>query len=97
METKRDFIETLLRNGVKVVSVVSSPDYNGGRQNKVVFADIDPYTDLDNFEYLEYSGDVTDVVRKRNEIFLDHYEPRYEEAYDVEVTLQKLVLEKLMD
>lgn len=95
---KKNFIEVMLDCEITRVSVVSCPDYNGGRYHKVIFdKEIDPYNgDLGNLEYLEYEGDVTDVVRKRNkEFFLDHCEPRYGEAYDTIWTLEELILNEL--
>lgn len=90
---KKDFMELLLCAAIQSVTIVSVPDYNGGRQMTVLFNEDE--VELGDFEYVEFSGDATEVLRNRSKVFTEHFEPFHEPSYDVEYTLQELVCEAL--
>lgn len=92
---KADFREFLLANNVVTVTVTSFADGNGGRQNCVSFnkTEEEAYENLRDFAYVEWHGTATDVVRRRKMVFEDHFEPFHEEAYDIDLTLEELILE----
>jgi hypothetical protein len=95
METKKEFREFLLANKVKTITVLSYPDWNGGRQCGVLFnkTEEEVYDDLPDFTYVEWWGDATEVLRHRKMKFFDHFEPFHEGAYDIEKTLEEMILE----
>lgn len=88
---KKEFMEKLLSGGVTSVAIISYPDYNGGRECGVTFNTTLEDIKLDDFEYIEYFGDATEVVRDRFKVFTDHFEPRYESPIDIDHELWQLV------
>ena len=90
--TKQQFIEVILSNNINYATVVSFPDYNGGRTHGITFS---PDFELGDFEYIEWEGDATQLVKDRNLIFEDHIEPFHEEPQDYPVALFELVINNL--
>ena len=86
---KNEFISMLLSAAIAQVTIISIPDYNGGRELCVLFNKDE--VELGDFEYIEFEGDATDVVRHRSMVFSEHFEPFHEQAYDVDYTLEELV------
>ena len=93
---KKKFRELLLAKEIKSVIILSYPDWNGGRQCGIMFNTSleEVRDDLSDYEYIEWWGDATEVLRHRKMVFYDHFEPFHEEAYDVERTLEELILER---
>lgn len=91
--TKKDFISTLLGAAIAQVTIISTPDYKGGRELCVLFNEDE--VELGDFEYIEFEGDATEVVRRRSMVFSEHYEPFHFDPYDVEYTLEELVCRAL--
>lgn len=56
---KKEFMDLLLCAAIQSVTIVSVPDYNGGRQMAVFFNEDE--VKLGDFEYIEFSGDATEV------------------------------------
>lgn len=90
--TKNDFRDYLLYSGIRRVQVISHPDYNGGNTLFCLFnEECDDYERAD-FEYIEYDGDASEVVRDRGLVFYEHFEPFHEEPRDVPYKLWELVM-----
>ena len=90
--TKKGFRESLLNSGIRSVVVVSIADWRGGRQNKAIL-DVEAtevLTHLDAYDYIEFVGDTTDVVSRRNRKFWD-----FTDGVEIPRTLQNLVEEAL--
>ena len=90
--TKESFREALLNNGVRNVVVISIADWRGGRQNKAVLnvEPVEVVVGLDAYDYIEFSGDATDVVSRRNKKFWD-----FTDGVEIPRSLQSLVEEAL--
>lgn len=74
-----------------MVVVISYPDYCGGRQHTAaVYPDVDSVV-LGDFECVEAQYDNVDKALKSGDVFINHYEPLNEEAYDVEITIEELI------
>lgn len=93
---KAEFRELLLARRVKTVTVLSNPDYCGGCRHSILFnlSREEAYDNLSDYTYVEWWGDTTEILRHRNMVFSDHFEPFHEEAYDFERTLEELILER---
>lgn len=74
------------------VIIVSVPDYRGGRHLWTCF---NQPGELEEFEYVEYDQPIEKVIEDLNQTFSEHHEPFHEEAYDVEYTLEELILDAL--
>lgn len=92
--TKNQFMEVILSNGVNYVAVVSFPDYKGGRIHAVTFSSD---FELGDFEYIEWEGDATQLLKDRNMVFEDHVEVFHEEPQDYPIALWEMVIIKLMN
>lgn len=90
--TKNQFREFILNSNINSVIIISYPDYNGGRQLQVYINKDEYDIELKDFEYIEYEGkDKNQIVKDRNHKFFEHFEPQYEQAYDIEHSLQELL------
>lgn len=92
MATKSQLRDAMLDAGITTVVVISYPDWNGGREHDVKFNTQSEKIKREAFEYIEFEGDVTKALRHRNDIFVDHFEPRYETPVDIEMLLEDLIL-----
>lgn len=102
---KKEIIEALLDNRIVSVQVLRVPDWNGGCRAKcVLLKEGDPeygYGEhdrkLEDFTYVEFSGDTSKTVAHLSDKFWEHYEPRYEVARDYYPTLRELITSALVD
>jgi hypothetical protein len=85
--TKNELRELLLSNGVTYLYIVSVPDWNGGR---TIEFDLNQPV-LDDFEYIEWEGDASAILRDRNKEFWNEQYPRYEEPRKWKVTIGELM------
>lgn len=101
--TKQELINELLDKKVVRVQVLSIPDWNGGCDPKcfILGSGERPFgygkdeVNPNDFEYIEFNGDVTHAIRHLNATFNGHKEPCYEDSYDYMVTLKELIEEQL--
>lgn len=102
--TKKEIIEALLAYKIVAVQVLSVPDWNGGCEPKcVLLKEGDPeygYGEhdrkLEDFTYVEFSGDVSKAVSHLGDKFWGHWEPQYDESYDCYYTLRALITSALV-
>lgn len=98
--TKSEVRELILsdkRFGGKKFVVISYPDYNGGRTVGMSLMDMDedPCETLGDFQYLEWEGDATDLLRNLKKSFWNYQEPRYEDPVEWESSMYELFREML--
>lgn len=89
---RNEFREFLLEKSIKRVQVVTTPDYRGGNRLFILLDEqCEEYEPCD-FEYIEYDGDVTQVLRDRRLEFYEHEEPFHEEPRDYPYSLEELIV-----
>lgn len=86
------FKQIMKKEEIAQVIIVSVPDYKGGRRLWTCF---NQPGELEEFEYIEYDQPIEKVIEDLNQTFSEHFEPFHEEAYDVEYTLEALILDAL--
>ena len=82
----------MLNNNVRNVIIVSIPDYNGGRYPTAI---INKEYATEDFEYIEFRGDASEVLANRHKIFEEHREPFHETPRDYCQTLEELIIKAL--
>ena len=94
--TKKNFIDLLLNAEIKGITVISAADYEGGRQHLVLLSPVEEAQEcLGEFDYIEWCGDTTDIIRSRKKIFWDVIQPPYEEEVETPHTLEELIIWRL--
>lgn len=96
--TRSEFREFLLNEEIHQITVVRCPDYNGGYQYGIdINLDLDSsIEELGPYQYIEaHYKDATSILRNKNSIFEEWYEPFHSDPYGVERTLEDLLMERL--
>ena len=92
---KEQFAELLAKNGINDVTIIRTPDWCGGHGYRIEI-NRDPEDPLGDFEYIEFEGDRSKTVSKRNMRFFGHKEPLHEEPYDTDCgSILEMVLEAI--
>jgi hypothetical protein len=91
--SKKQFAELLCKNGIDSVTVIRTPDWSGGHGYRIML-NRDPEDTLGDFEYVEFEGDRSKAVSKRNKRFFGYKEPLHEEPYETDCGS---VLEMVLD
>lgn len=92
---KEQFAELLSENGIFDVTVIRTPDWSGGHGYRVEL-NRDPEEPLGDFEYIEFFGNRSKAVSKRNMRFFGYKEPLYEEPYETDCgSILEMVLEAI--
>lgn len=79
-------VQRLINLGIKSISIISYPDYCGGRDEEMQFSsdqEEDWYKDLPDFTYVQWVGRPIDLLKEEPSL-LSHKEPIHEEPYDSE-------------
>lgn len=71
---KAEFKYMLIENGIYYVKVVRTPDWRGGYEPKVYFNYSAEFYELQDFEYVEYEGNLNDTVESYNKVFESVYD-----------------------
>ena len=96
MATRKEIRNALLERGVIRVQIVRTPDWRGGhypslKVTDLLIDDCVEYDELNPYEYIEFDGDATEVMRHLNDTFTEHIEPLYEENIDEVYTLAEML------
>lgn len=71
---KAEFKYMLIENGIYYVKIVRTPDRRGGYTPKVYFNHAAELYELQDFEYVEYEGNLNDAVESYNKVFESVYD-----------------------
>lgn len=71
---KEELRQILIENGVYYIKVVRTPDGRGGYDPKVYFNYAAEFYELQDFEYVEYEGNLNDAVDSYNKVFESVYD-----------------------
>ena len=71
---KAEFKYMLIENGIYYVKVVRTPDWRGGYSPVVYFNYAAEFYELQEFEYVEYEGNLNDAVDSYNKVFESVYD-----------------------
>lgn len=72
--TKSEFRAMLIEQGIYYVKVVRTPDGRGGYEPIVHFNYAAEFYELQDFEYVEYEGNLNDAVDSYNKVFESVYD-----------------------
>lgn len=96
---KIDFVNLVLGASIESATIISCADWMGGRQMKVIFnlplEEVEE--NLPNYDYIEWHGDATDVVRNRNKVFTNTYDLFHGTLQEESVTLEELIIKALKE
>ena len=71
---KEEFRHILIENWIYYVKVVRTPDGRGGYDPIVYFNYAAEFYELQDFEYVEYEGNLNDAVDSYNKVFESVYD-----------------------
>ena len=71
---KAEFKYMLIENGIYYVKIVRTPDWRGGYTPKAYFNYAAEFYELQDFEYVEYEGNLNDAVESYNKVFESVYD-----------------------
>lgn len=72
--TNQEFKYMLIENGIYYIKIVRTPDFRGGYDPIVYFNEEAKNYELQEFEYVEFEGDVDKAVENRNMVFESVYD-----------------------
>lgn len=72
--TEKEFKSILIENGIDYVKIVRTPDQRGGYRNWAYFNEEAKNYELQEFEYVEFEGDLNKTVEECYKIFFEEYE-----------------------
>lgn len=97
--TRKEFTQMLLDNHISSVAIIRVPDYSGGHKFNILLNmskdEVDEWLQNQDFTYLEWYGDASEVVRHHNDVFYSHVERFHEEPLDEPYTMEELIMEAL--
>lgn len=71
---KIEFMYMLIENGIYYVKIVRTPDWRGGYTPKAYFNYAAESYELQDFEYVEYEGNLNYTVESYNKVFESVYD-----------------------
>lgn len=72
--TNKEFKSILIENGIDYIKIVRTPDFRGGYNPIVYFNEEAKNYKLQEFEYVEFEGDVDKATENRNMVFESVYD-----------------------
>nr|DAJ78072.1 MAG TPA: hypothetical protein [Caudoviricetes sp.] len=72
--TNQEFKYILIENGIDYIKIVRTPDFRGGYDPIVYFNEEAKNYELQEFEYVEFEGDVDKAAENRNMVFESVYD-----------------------
>lgn len=72
--TNQEFKYILIENGIDYIKIVRTPDFRGGYDPIVYFNEEAKNYELQEFEYVEFEGDVDNAAENRNMVFESVYD-----------------------
>jgi hypothetical protein len=72
--TYKEFESMLIENGIDYVKIVRTPDWRGGHRNWAYFNEEAKNHELQEFEYIEFEGDLNKAVEECDKVFFEQYE-----------------------
>ena len=72
--TRKEFKSMLIENDIDYVKIVRTPDWKGGYRNLAYFDEEAKNYELQDFEYVEFEGNLNKAVEEYNKVFFEEYE-----------------------
>lgn len=69
----KEFKSMLVDKGIDYVKIVRTPDWRGGHRNWAYFNEEAKNYNLQEFEYIEFEGDLDKTVEECDKVFFEEY------------------------